>query len=66
MLLCVCACRYDEWVNKERIVDVVRKGDPKKQPALSQVKASAALLQKHKVNSTLRIGIMLYLHYLVS
>ena len=46
--------RYDEWVGKERIVDMVERGDSSKPPP-SQLKSSPGLVQKHKVRNSVFI-----------
>ena len=52
--VCYVLIRYDEWVGKERIVDMVERGDSSKPPP-SQLKTSPGLVQKHKVKNSVFI-----------
>ena len=41
--------RYDEWVRRDQIVEVIQRGNPKKPPPASQIRNSPAFIQKTKV-----------------
>ena len=46
--------RYDEWVRREQIVEVIQRGNSKTAPSISQIRNSPAFIQKSKVHDKIQ------------